>query len=537
MRETNQTGAPDSREAVIHLEQVAVEYRAPRERIRTFKEYAIRLLKGGVKHEVFRALRGVSLDIYAGEVFGVIGHNGAGKSTLLKVVSRVLRPTRGRVVVRGRVAPLLELGAGFHPELSGRENVFLNGTLLGYTRAEIEAMFADIVDFAELWDFIDAPLRTYSTGMGMRLGFAVATAVRPDILLVDEVLSVGDEQFQQKCTARMTEFRQSGTTIMLVTHDARLVLNICDRALLLDHGDVGALGAVDEVVEAYHKASSRPQSPRPANADATPQAKRNTADAPAMASGPSPEQLEAQVLEKIWFYPFDLPSGKQTRYQSPPEIARLHETRWQMLHGALEPLCSGDWQRLSCLDLGCHQGYFALKLARLGCRNVIGVDANAAHIGDADLLRRTWGFTNLHFRHLDVLKISPKDLEPSDVVLLFGLLDQLENPIGALRLARSLAKQAVIVETPVAADQEGKNARGEAPHHVEMHGSFAVLDIASEIDAPSGSPTPVSLRPSREALVWVMRKLGFARVEVLPPPPAACEQYASGQRVMIIGYV
>jgi ABC-type polysaccharide/polyol phosphate transport system ATPase subunit/2-polyprenyl-3-methyl-5-hydroxy-6-metoxy-1,4-benzoquinol methylase len=539
MSETNRTGAPDSHEAVIHLEQVAVEYRAPRERIRTFKEYAIRLLKGGVKHEEFRALRGVSLDIYAGEVFGVIGHNGAGKSTLLKVVSRVLRPTRGRVVVRGRVAPLLELGAGFHPELSGRENVFLNGTLLGYTRAEIKAMFADIVDFAELWDFIDAPLRTYSTGMGMRLGFAVATAVRPDILLVDEVLSVGDERFQEKCTARMTEFRQSGTTIMLVTHDTRLVLNICDRALLLDHGNVGALGAVDEVVEAYHKASSRPQSPRPANAhtDATPPAKRHTADAPAVATGPSPDQVEEQVLEKIWSYPFDLPSGSQARCQSPPEIARLHEIRWQMLHGALEPLCDGGWQRLSCLDLGCHQGYFALKLARLGCRNVIGVDANAAHISDADLLRRAWGFTNLHFHPLDALKISPKDIEPSDVVLVLGLLDQLENPIGALRLARSLAKQAVIVETTVTPDQEERITWGAASHQVEMHGSFAVLDTQSEIDAPSGGSTPISLCPSREALVWIMHKLGFTRVEVLPPPPSAHEQQLVGQRVMVIGYV
>ncbi|HMY72645.1 MAG TPA: ABC transporter ATP-binding protein, partial [Blastocatellia bacterium] len=199
--------AEDERAAVIRLEQVTVEYRAPRERIRTIKEYAIRLLQGGVKHEEFQALRNVTFDVREGEVFGVIGHNGAGKSTLLKVISRVLKPTGGRVQVRGRVAPLLELGAGFHPELSGRENIFLNGTLLGFKRAEIEAMFDDIVDFADLWEFIDAPLRTYSTGMGMRLGFAVATAARPDVLIVDEVLAVGDEHFQDKCAARMAEFR------------------------------------------------------------------------------------------------------------------------------------------------------------------------------------------------------------------------------------------------------------------------------------------------------------------------------------------
>jgi ABC-type polysaccharide/polyol phosphate transport system ATPase subunit len=247
----------DARGVVIRLEQVTVEYRAPSERIRTFKEYAIRLLQGGVKHEEFQALCEVSFDVRKGEVFGVIGHNGAGKSTLLKVISRVLKPTRGRVRVQGRVAPLLELGAGFHPELSGRENVFLNGTLLGFKRAEIEAMFNDIVDFADLWDFIDAPLRTYSTGMAMRLGFAVATAARPDVLIVDEVLAVGDENFQDKCAARMAEFRQSGTTVLLVTHDVGLALAICDRAAWLDHGKLGAIGPVGEVVEAYHGAMTQ----------------------------------------------------------------------------------------------------------------------------------------------------------------------------------------------------------------------------------------------------------------------------------------
>lgn len=242
-------------EVVIRLEDVAVSYHAPRERITSFKEYVIRLLKGQVIHQEFQALRGVSLELRRGEVFGVIGHNGAGKSTMLKVTSRVMKPTRGRVWVRGRLAPLLELGAGFHPELTGRENVFLNGTLLGFTHTQIASLFDEIVDFAELWEFIDAPLRTYSTGMGARLGFAVATAAQPDILLVDEVLSVGDERFQAKCAARIAEFRRNGATVMLVTHDARLVVQMCDRAVWLDHGVIAAIGPAQEVVDAYHAQS------------------------------------------------------------------------------------------------------------------------------------------------------------------------------------------------------------------------------------------------------------------------------------------
>jgi ABC-type polysaccharide/polyol phosphate transport system ATPase subunit len=240
--------------AIVRLEGVSVEYRVPRERIGTFKEYAIRVLQRRVRHQVFNALREVSFEVRLGEVFGIIGHNGAGKSTLLKVVSRVLRPTHGRVWVKGRVAPLLELGAGFHPELSGRENVFLNGTLLGHTRAEMAALFNGIVDFAELWDFIDAPLRTYSTGMAARLGFAVAAATRPDILIVDEVLSVGDERFQEKCTARMSEFRQGGTSILLVTHSSAQVEQMCDRVAWLDHGEVRAVGEPTDVVKQYHAA-------------------------------------------------------------------------------------------------------------------------------------------------------------------------------------------------------------------------------------------------------------------------------------------
>ena len=236
---------------VIRAENVSVKYRVPHERISTFKEYAIRALQRRVTYDEFFALHDVSLDVKASEVFGVIGRNGAGKSTLLRVISRVMRPTGGRVWRQGRVAPLLELGGGFHPELTGRENVFLNGALLGHSRAEMARRFDEIVEFAELQDFIDTPLRSYSSGMAARLGFAVATAVQPDVLIVDEVLSVGDERFQQKCSARIDRFRSDGATILLVSHNATLVQTLCDRAVWLDKGRVKVVGPAAEVVSSY----------------------------------------------------------------------------------------------------------------------------------------------------------------------------------------------------------------------------------------------------------------------------------------------
>jgi len=241
-------------EPLIQLEHVSVHYRAPSERVATFKEYAIRRLQGKIKHREFLALKDVNLTINQGEVFGLIGHNGAGKSTLLKVVSRVLLPTTGRVVIRGRVAPLLEVGAGFHPELTGHENIFLNGAILGFTRTQMENKFQSILDFSELGEFIDAPMRTYSSGMWARLGFAVATDERPDILIVDEVLAVGDEAFQRKCFARINRFREEGTTILLVAHNMELIQQMCQRAAWLHHGELKSLGEPDEVIQAYRQA-------------------------------------------------------------------------------------------------------------------------------------------------------------------------------------------------------------------------------------------------------------------------------------------
>ena len=238
---------------VIILDNICVRYRAPEANFGTFKEYAIQLLKRNVKFREFNALSNVSLQVNEGEILGIIGRNGAGKSTLLKVISRVLIPTEGRVRIRGKVSPLLELGAGFHPELTGRENVFVNGTLLGHTRREIEDQLPDIMDFAELDAFIDSPLRTYSSGMVARLGFAVATSWQPEILILDEILSVGDEAFQQKCKMRMAKYRDAGTTILLVTHDADTVQDLCQRAVWLDHGEVHAIGHAVEVVNRYRQ--------------------------------------------------------------------------------------------------------------------------------------------------------------------------------------------------------------------------------------------------------------------------------------------
>jgi ABC-type polysaccharide/polyol phosphate transport system ATPase subunit len=238
---------------VIVLDNVSVRYRAPEELIRTFKEYAIQIIRRNVRFREFMALNHVDLQVHDGEILGVIGRNGAGKSTLLKVISRVLIPSEGRVRIQGRVSPLLELGAGFHPELTGRENIFLNGTLLGHSRREIEDHLPEIIEFAELGAFIDSPLRTYSSGMMARLGFSVATTWKPEILILDEILSVGDEAFRAKCQVRMEKYRDHGTTTLIVTHDSHTVENLCSRAVWLDHGQVQAIGPAKEVVGLYRQ--------------------------------------------------------------------------------------------------------------------------------------------------------------------------------------------------------------------------------------------------------------------------------------------
>jgi len=206
---------------------------------------------GHVPFQDFWALDEVEFDVKTGETFGIMGRNGSGKSTLLKCIAGILQPTSGQIVVRGQVAAMLELGAGFQPELSGRDNIFLNASLLGLSRREIERRFDDIVAFAELEDFIDNQVRFYSSGMYVRLGFAVAVNVEPDVLLIDEVLAVGDERFQEKCFDRVHEFQREGRTIVVVSHSAALVRQICDRVVVLENGKVVTVGSPGEAIRAF----------------------------------------------------------------------------------------------------------------------------------------------------------------------------------------------------------------------------------------------------------------------------------------------
>ncbi len=251
--ERPRASAPE-REIVVSVSRLSVRYQIPTERVKSLKELAVRRLSGRrVRYDDFWALRDINLDVRQGEALALVGSNGAGKSTLLKVIARVQRPTSGRVVVRGSVSPIIELGAGFHQELTGRENIYLNGALLGFSRRQMQRKYESIVEFSDLAQFIEAPLRTYSSGMTARLGFAIAAAVDPDILIIDEALAVGDEAFQKKCLARMNEFRERGVTIFYVTHSLDSAEKLCPRAAWLEAGRLRGIGPTREVVAAYRK--------------------------------------------------------------------------------------------------------------------------------------------------------------------------------------------------------------------------------------------------------------------------------------------
>ena len=242
--------------AVVQVKDLSKRYYIGKKQSGSLREtlsHAAGNLFSKTESEEFWALKDVSFEVQQGEVLGIIGKNGAGKSTLLKILSRITEPTTGSVVIDGRVSSLLEVGTGFHPELTGRENVFLNGTLLGHSRREIEDHLEEITEFAELGAFIDAPLRTYSSGMVARLGFAVATTWKPEILILDEVLSVGDEAFQLKCQKRMEGFRTDQVTSLLVTHNMQTVETLCTRVAWLDHGIIKAVGEPDEIIKAYRQ--------------------------------------------------------------------------------------------------------------------------------------------------------------------------------------------------------------------------------------------------------------------------------------------
>jgi ABC-type polysaccharide/polyol phosphate transport system ATPase subunit len=244
---------PGDSAPAIQLEGVSVRYEFAKEPILSLKEYAIRSLQRRLQHGELVAIQDVSLVVERGASVGVVGPNGAGKSTLLKVIARVRRPSEGRVRVRGRVAPLMELGLGFHGELTGRENIVLQGAFLGFSRKEMLARIPRIAEFAELEAFLDVPVRTYSTGMASRLAFSVATDVDPDVLLIDEVLAVGDERFQGKCQDRMREFRARGKTFFLVSHSLGTIVESCERALWVSEGRIVRDGPAQEVTEAYHE--------------------------------------------------------------------------------------------------------------------------------------------------------------------------------------------------------------------------------------------------------------------------------------------
>lgn len=242
-----------NKEITISARDVAMRFRLSDDRILSLKEFVTRKLSGKIKISEFWALKGISFDVHKGEVLGIIGRNGSGKSTLLKCISGILKPTRGSVSCNGNIVPMLELGSGFDPDLTGRENVFLNGAILGYTEEFLKEKFDEILEFSELGEFIDVPIRNYSSGMMARLAFSVATVVNPQILIVDEILSVGDEAFQAKSRARMMELMGGGTTVLFVSHSLDQIREMCDRVLWIDSGEMKMFGPTDEVCNAYSK--------------------------------------------------------------------------------------------------------------------------------------------------------------------------------------------------------------------------------------------------------------------------------------------
>lgn len=241
---------------IVDVDDVTIRFNLASEKIDNLKEYFIKLVKHELMFQEFLALKNVSLKVKPGEAWGLIGVNGSGKSTLLKTICGILKPYKGTVTTRGTIAPLIELGAGFDMNMTARENVFLNGTVLGHSRRFMQEHFDEIIDFAELWDFLDVPIKNFSSGMQARLGFAIATMVQPDILVVDEILSVGDYQFQQKCYDRMEKMMDGGTTLLYVSHDVKSVRKLCDHAIWLEHGVVRKLGLVDEVTDEYMNVNS-----------------------------------------------------------------------------------------------------------------------------------------------------------------------------------------------------------------------------------------------------------------------------------------
>ncbi len=243
------------KKVAIHVENIHKNFMLPQHKNTSFKQVAVNILKKNNK-VTQKVLDGVSFDIYEGEFFGIVGRNGSGKSTLLKLMAGVYAPTSGKIDINGGLTPFIELGVGFNPELSGRDNVFLNGALLGFTRKQMEAMYQDIVDFAELEPYMDQKLKNYSSGMQVRLAFSIAVKAKNDILIFDEVLAVGDEAFQKKCMEVFREYRRNKQTVILVTHSMDNVINLCTRALMLEDGKITTIGSVRKVASAYQRSNA-----------------------------------------------------------------------------------------------------------------------------------------------------------------------------------------------------------------------------------------------------------------------------------------
>ena len=251
LAENNVIDAENTENDVITVDNVSMKFKLMDNKALSLKEFVTRKIKGDINYKEFWALSDVSFSVKRGEVLGIIGRNGSGKSTLLKVISGILKPTRGTVECNGTIAPMLELGSGFDPDLTGRENVFLNGAVLGFNKKFLEEKYEDIVRFAELDRFMNVPIRNYSSGMMMRLAFAIATLVNPDILIVDEILAVGDAHFQERSKQRMHELMSGGTTVLLVSHSMDQIRQMCNRVLWLDGGKLKMIGETQEVCDAY----------------------------------------------------------------------------------------------------------------------------------------------------------------------------------------------------------------------------------------------------------------------------------------------
>lgn len=236
---------------IVTLKNISLKFDIESNRATSLKEFFVRWLKKDLKHEEFWALKDISFDVEKGDVLGIIGHNGAGKSTMLKVISGIMKPTTGTVTANGTIVPMLELGSGFDVELSGRENIFLNGAILGYSKSFLENKYEEIVEFSELGSFIEAPIRTYSSGMLARLAFSVACIVEPEILIVDEILSVGDADFQEKSRKRMMELLMGGTTVFFVSHSLKQIREMCNKVLWIEHGKMIEFGATEQICEKY----------------------------------------------------------------------------------------------------------------------------------------------------------------------------------------------------------------------------------------------------------------------------------------------